>query len=158
MYSTDDTAGSPQWVSPFGNLRVKRLFTANRSLSQCPTSFIGTWRQGIHRKLLVASPRDTENLILFGLHQKINNYSVVKVLFGQHWPFSPLTGDRCASRLSSTRVSCQLISFDNATRLIAGPRNTPKRSEHNFLTCLQDCQLQTFCHPFLHKLSGDGGI
>ena len=70
MYSTEDTAGSLQWVSPFGNLRVNRLFTANRSLSQCPTSFIGTWRQGIHRKLLVASPRDAENLILFGLHQK----------------------------------------------------------------------------------------
>ena len=46
------------------------LFTAPRGLSQYPTSFIGTWRQGIHRKLLVASPRDTENLILFGLHQK----------------------------------------------------------------------------------------
>ena len=43
----------------------QRLFTASRGLSQCPTSFIGTWRQGIHRKPLVASPRDTEKLILF---------------------------------------------------------------------------------------------
>jgi hypothetical protein len=32
----------------------QRLYTAPRGLSQCPTSFIGTWRQGIHRKLLVA--------------------------------------------------------------------------------------------------------
>ena len=41
------------------------LYTAPRGLSQCPTSFFGTWRQGILRKLLVASPRDAEKLILF---------------------------------------------------------------------------------------------
>ncbi len=32
----------------------QRLYTAPRGLSQCPTSFFGIWRQGIHRKLLVA--------------------------------------------------------------------------------------------------------
>ena len=32
----------------------RRLYTAPRGLSQCPTSFIGSCRQGIHRKLLVA--------------------------------------------------------------------------------------------------------
>ena len=45
----------------------QRLYTASRGFSQCPTSFIGTWRQGIHRKPLVASPRDAEKLILFVL-------------------------------------------------------------------------------------------
>lgn len=45
----------------------RSLYTAPRGLSQCPTSFIGIWRQGIHRKPLVASPRDAENLLLFGL-------------------------------------------------------------------------------------------
>ena len=54
------TAGFPIRRSP-----DQRLYTASRGLSQCPTSFIGTWRQGIHHKLLVASPRDTEKLILF---------------------------------------------------------------------------------------------
>ena len=49
----------------------QRLYTASRGLSQCPTSFIGTWRQGIHRKLLVASPRDAEKLILFALFDKL---------------------------------------------------------------------------------------
>ena len=104
-----DAVGSPQRISPFGHLRVGRLFTANRSLSQCPTSFIGIWRQGIHRKPLVASPRDAEKLILFFLAYikiylnlqffAINYYSAVKVL-------APLTGDRCTSlvsRASSTR-------------------------------------------------------
>ena len=91
------TAANPQYR------RQRQMCIRDR----CPTSFFGTWRQGIHRKPLVASPRDAEKLILFGLHknncQFINNYSVVKVLF------SPLTGDRCASHLSSTRVGSQLF-------------------------------------------------
>ena len=62
----------------------------------------------------------------------------------------PLTGDRYASHLSSTRIYCQHIFFDKEARLIAGPHITPKRTELNFLTLLQDHQLQTFCHPFLH--------
>jgi hypothetical protein len=32
----------------------QRLYTAPRGFSQCPTSFIGIWRQGIHRKPYVA--------------------------------------------------------------------------------------------------------
>ena len=83
-----DAVGSPQRISPFGHLRVGRLFTANRSLSQCPTSFIGIWRQGIHRKPLVASPRDAESLLLFGLHHQS--------LFSFQSAVSPLTGERCA--------------------------------------------------------------
>jgi hypothetical protein len=41
-------------VSPFGHLRVKAWSTARRSFSQSPTSFIGSWRQGIHRWPFVA--------------------------------------------------------------------------------------------------------
>jgi hypothetical protein len=37
------------WVSPFGNLGVKGWSAPNPSLSQPPTSFFGSWRQGIHR-------------------------------------------------------------------------------------------------------------
>ena len=43
----------------------QRLYTAPRGLSQCPTSFIGIWRLGIHRKPFVAYFRDTENSIFF---------------------------------------------------------------------------------------------
>ena len=35
---------APQWVSPFGHLRLKRLHTPPRSFSQCTASFIGTRR------------------------------------------------------------------------------------------------------------------
>ena len=40
------------WVSPFGNPRITARLTAPRGLSQPPTSFIGSWCQGIHRTLL----------------------------------------------------------------------------------------------------------
>ena len=43
----------------------RSLHTAPRSLSQCSTSFIGTWRQGIHRTPFVAYARDAENSTIF---------------------------------------------------------------------------------------------
>src|SRR4029079_16295757 len=42
------------WVSPFGHLRINAHSTAPRSFSQSLTSFIGSWRQGIHRWILLA--------------------------------------------------------------------------------------------------------
>lgn len=44
------------WVSPFGNPRITARLTAPRGISQPPTSFIGSLRQGIHR-----APLDTYN-------------------------------------------------------------------------------------------------
>jgi hypothetical protein len=44
-------------VSPFGNPRIKARLTAPRGLSQPPTSFIGSWCQGIHRAPLLAWPQ-----------------------------------------------------------------------------------------------------
>ena len=40
---------TPNQVSPFGNPRVKVWLPTNRGLSQAPTSFFGSWCQGIHR-------------------------------------------------------------------------------------------------------------
>ena len=42
------------WVSPFGNPRITARLPTSRGLSQAPTSFIGSWCQGIHHVLLVA--------------------------------------------------------------------------------------------------------
>ena len=36
-------------VSPFGNPRITVWLSTTRGLSQIPTSFIGSWYQGIHR-------------------------------------------------------------------------------------------------------------
>ena len=43
-----------QWVSPFGNLRIKACLAAHRSLSQLTASFIASLCLGIHRTPLVA--------------------------------------------------------------------------------------------------------
>ena len=48
----------PERVSPFRNLRIKACLAAPRSLSQLTTSFIASWRQGIHRLLLIAWPQN----------------------------------------------------------------------------------------------------
>ena len=42
------------WVSPFGNPGVKGRSAPHPGLSQPPTSFFGSWRQGIHRVPLVS--------------------------------------------------------------------------------------------------------
>jgi hypothetical protein len=43
------TASYGRWVSPFGNPRITVWLPTPRGLSQAPTSFIGSWCQGIHR-------------------------------------------------------------------------------------------------------------
>ena len=45
-------------VSPFGNPRITARLTAPRGLSQPPTSFIGSWCQGIHRAPLLTCPQN----------------------------------------------------------------------------------------------------
>lgn len=49
-----------QWVSPFGNLRIKAYLPAPRSLSQAITSFIACDRQGIHHVHLVTWSYNTK--------------------------------------------------------------------------------------------------
>lgn len=44
-------------VSPFGHPRIKARLTAPRGLSRPPTSFIGSWYQGIHRAPLKTWPQ-----------------------------------------------------------------------------------------------------
>ena len=43
------TGNEPGGVTPFGNPRITARLPAPRGLSQAPTSFIGSWCQGIHR-------------------------------------------------------------------------------------------------------------
>jgi hypothetical protein len=47
----------PSWVSPFGNPRITVRLPTPRGLSQVPTSFIGSWCQGIHRVPLLTWPQ-----------------------------------------------------------------------------------------------------
>src|SRR3954466_6639277 len=46
-------------VSPFGHPGITARLTAPPGLSRPPTSFIGSWCQGIHRSPLTTSPQKT---------------------------------------------------------------------------------------------------
>jgi hypothetical protein len=48
------TGHDSSWVSPFGHPRINARLPTPRGLSQAPTSFIGSWCQGIHHVPLVA--------------------------------------------------------------------------------------------------------
>jgi hypothetical protein len=48
------TGHDSSWVSPFGHPRITARLPTSRGLSQAPTSFIGSWCQGIHHAHLVA--------------------------------------------------------------------------------------------------------
>ena len=47
------TGHDARQVSPFGNPRINAWLPASRGLSQAPTSFFGSWCQGIHRTPLI---------------------------------------------------------------------------------------------------------
>ena len=78
------------------------LYTAPRGFSQCPTSFFGIWRLGIHHKPFVASLRDAEISILLSsssFYVCSTLYSFIKV------PTSP-----SPALASSTAVSIAALS------------------------------------------------
>jgi hypothetical protein len=52
-------------VSPFGHPRIKAWLTAPRGLSWPPTSFIGSWCQGIHRAPLKTWPQMLASTVQF---------------------------------------------------------------------------------------------
>jgi hypothetical protein len=59
-------------VSPFGNPRIEVWLPTPRGLSQAPTSFIGSWCQGIHRAPLLTWQ------IHYGCDARVH-YAVLKV-------------------------------------------------------------------------------
>ena len=65
------------WVSPFGNPRITARLTAPRGISQPPTSFIGSLRQGIHR-----APLDTYNTQ--NTHQTRDNFKPSQIRCALH--------------------------------------------------------------------------
>jgi hypothetical protein len=52
-------------VSPFGHPRITARLTAPRGLSRPPTSFIGSWYQGIHRAPLKTWPQMLASTVQF---------------------------------------------------------------------------------------------
>ena len=66
-------------VSPFGHPRIKARLTAPRGLSWPPTSFIGSWCQGIHRAPLKTWPQMLASTVQFSNNDQppITHHNVV---------------------------------------------------------------------------------
>src|SRR3954470_13260561 len=63
------TAHNDCRVSPFGHPRITARLTAPRGLSRPPTSFIGSWCQGIHHAPLTTWPQ----MLASTMHKSTNN-------------------------------------------------------------------------------------
>ena len=95
------------WVSPFGHPRISARLTAPRGLSQPPTSFIGSWCQGIHRTLFITYNKDAR-VHCAVLKQHTTNHSMQTP--DRHTESSPrydLRPDTCRYFLEKT-LACSL--------------------------------------------------
>ncbi len=73
-------------VSPFGNPRIKAWLTTPRGLSWPPTSFIGSWCQGIHRAPLKTWPQMLASTVQFSNNDQppTTPNHPVRVHWGRH--------------------------------------------------------------------------
>jgi hypothetical protein len=73
-------------VSPFGHPRIKAWLTTPRGLSWPPTSFIGSWCQGIHRAPLKTWPQMLASTVQFSNNDQppITPNQQVRVHWGRH--------------------------------------------------------------------------
>jgi hypothetical protein len=73
-------------VSPFGNPRIKAWLTTPRGLSRPPTSFIGSWCQGIHRAPLKTWPQMLASTVQFSNNDQppITPNQQARVHWGRH--------------------------------------------------------------------------
>ena len=89
------------------------LYTASRGLSQCPTSFIGVWRQGIHRVPLVTCSRDAEKSNFFSYNVDALSIQLVRCCCGEPVGLPP-GGAHCCQHHSA------MAHLRNTARLTAG--------------------------------------
>src|SRR5215212_5009691 len=103
-------------VPPFGNPRINARLTAPRGLSQPPTSFIGSWCQGIHRAPLTTWPHKNpttpppEGSVAAGLHKP------------------------CITESEDARVHCAVLNVRPDTGHPTPPDPAP-HGEHSGMRC-----------------------
>src|SRR4051794_36197870 len=69
-------------VSPFGHPRITARLTAPRGLSRPPTSFIGSWCQGIHRAPLKTWPQMLASTVQFSSNDQSPAFNAHCVVHG----------------------------------------------------------------------------
>lgn len=105
-------------VSPFGHPRITARLTAPRGLSRPPTSFIGSWCQGIHRAPLKTWPQMLASTVQFSSNDQPPTTPDTQP--GVHW-------DRHRRRTSNTRT----LRHPTARPTPPAPPRVPRRSSTN---------------------------
>ena len=98
-------------VSPFGHPRIKARLTAPRGLSWPPTSFIGSWCQGIHRAPLKTWPQMLASTVQFSNNDQ-----------------PPITPPRQASSLGPAPKAARLRPYPQT------PNSVPDTDQHSTIT------------------------
>ena len=94
-------------VSPFGNPRITVWLSTPRGLSQIPTSFIGSWCQGIHRTLLKTYTKK--------LHRALQMLRVHYAILKQHTAPPPPTPTQTHKPRSSSAAGEQPANPEKTT-------------------------------------------
>jgi hypothetical protein len=104
------------WVSPFGHPRITARLTAPRGLSQPPTSFIGSWCQGIHRTLFITYNKDAR------VHCAILKQHTQPRLTAA--PATPITPERATrTRYDHHLNSVYVLPRKKHSRVLSGPNS-----------------------------------
>lgn len=101
-------------VSPFGNPRIKAWLTAPRGLSRPPTSFIGSWCQGIHRAPLKTWPQMLASTVQFSNNDQppITPHHQVRVHWGRRLRKFIPSDTQQRARPAPVRRSCVPRSYE----------------------------------------------
>lgn len=121
-------------VSPFGHPRIKARLTAPRGLSWPPTSFIGSWCQGIHRAPLKTWPQMLASTVQFSNNDQppitspIQASSLGPATEGDHTAVPSDTQQRARPDLPSPTFHAEAVLVKNnlSCRIV----NVPPMSNH----------------------------
>lgn len=105
-------------VSPFGHPRITARLTAPRGLSRPPTSFIGSWCQGIHRAPLKTWPQMLASTVQFSSNDQPPTTPK---------PHLEFTGTGIAEGQANTRT----LRHPTARPTPPAPPRVPRRSSTN---------------------------
>jgi hypothetical protein len=115
------TAHDGRQVSPFGHPRITAWLPTPRGLSQAPTSFIGSWYQGIHRVPLKTWHNKITHLLLHTSQKQEMLASTVQFSRNGQTPGpDPHQETRAPARKKTQPCGCSL-----RTQQRAHPARTP---------------------------------
>ena len=109
-------------VSPFGHPRITARLAAPRGLSRPPTSFIGSWCQGIHRAPLLTWPQRCSHPLCSS--QRTNDPPPRPSTTHPNPPWSGMTHAAAPSPSSTPRQHTSVCSLRTQQRTDTPPHHT----------------------------------